>query len=214
MRWSYSRYGTWKKCPRLYKYRVIDNLPEPPMTEGPAVRGTEIHAMFEAYLKDQITELTDEFSYYQNFLDGLKAYGVHSEIKLAFDENWEPVDWDAENMWFRCILDALVVQPDRGTIYDWKTGREYKDHADQREIYSISVLSAYPELYEASAYHTYIDTKQNTFTTFHRDQLPELKAKWKENVRLMFEDTLWPANPSFMCRYCNFSRYKGGPCAF
>jgi hypothetical protein len=184
------------------------------MTEGPAARGVQIHAMFEAYLKNQINNLTPEFSYYEIFLNGLKAYGVESEIKLAFNENWEPVPWESDEMWFRCILDALVIQPDRGTIYDWKTGKEYKDHSDQREIYSISVLSAYPDLVEASAYHTYVDSKQNTFTTFHRGTLQGLKAKWKTNVDLMFNDKIWPPNPSFMCRYCHFSKSRNGPCRF
>lgn len=42
---SPSRAGDFMTCPRLYRYRVIDELPEPPGAE--AARGTLVHAVLE-----------------------------------------------------------------------------------------------------------------------------------------------------------------------
>ena len=212
--WSYSRYGLWKQCPKKYKFRMVDGLEEPRMTEGPAVRGTEIHKMFENYLLGEIEELDLEFSYYTDFLNQLKDVNVHPEIMLAVDRDWNKVEWDAEDKWFRCILDALTVHEDRAVVYDWKTGREYPDHVNQREVYACAVSSLYPELYEIECYHVYLDSKAMTHSVYHRDQIPALKEKWEGYVQNMFDDTWVPANPSWLCRYCHFRKANGGPCEF
>jgi hypothetical protein len=158
--------------------------------------------------------LPDELSYYKGFLDGLKVQGVLPEHKLAFNEKWEPVAWDAEDLWFRCILDALVLMPTQAIVYDWKTGKEYADHKSQREIYSVAVNAAHPELFEISALHVYVDSRQNSITSFHKDLMPALRQKWVDNADKMFSDTHFAPNPTFMCRYCAFSRTAGGPCPF
>ena len=211
MSWSYSRYSMWKACPRKYKYRVIENLPE---TMHPAAsRGTEIHAHMENYLLGNLGALPPEIDYYQSFLDGLKEIGVHPEIRLSFTKDWTPCEWDAPDRFFRCVLDALVLRPDRAVVYDWKTGKEYPDHINQREIYAVAVSAAHPELLEISVYHTYLDTKQNTWTTWHRDEIPALREKWEAAIEPMFADTMYEAKPSWMCRFCAFSsRYGTGPC--
>ena len=215
MSWSYSKYGLWKQCPRKYKFRVIDKLTEPPMTEGPAMRGIEIHKMFEDYLLGNIAELSNEFHYYTDFLNDLKMVNAWPEIKLAVDKDWNEVDWDSEDMWFRCILDALTLHgSEKAVIYDWKTGKEYPEHIHQREIYACAVNSIYPDVYEIDCYHVYLDSKSVTHTVFHRDQIPALQVKWEKNVQQMFEDTWFPANPSWLCRYCHFRKENLGPCEF
>ena len=211
MSWSYSRYSLWKQCPRKYKYRVIEGLPEE--MHPAASRGTEIHAHMENYLLGNIARLPEEIDYYQSFLDGLKEIGVHPEIRLSFTKDWEPCAWDAPDRWFRCVLDALVLQFDRAVVYDWKTGKEYDSHIDQREIYAVAVSAAYPEIMEISVFHTYLDTKQNTWTTWHRDEIEELRAKWEAAIAPMFDDTMYEATPSWLCRFCTFSsRHGRGPC--
>jgi putative RecB family exonuclease len=45
IRLSPSRVSEFNNCPRLYKYRVIEQLPEPPSID--AERGTLIHTILE-----------------------------------------------------------------------------------------------------------------------------------------------------------------------
>ena len=213
--WSYSRYGTYKQCPRKYKYSVVDALPQPRLTEGPAFRGIGIHKMFETYLLDDLDELSSEFDYYTEFLNEMKAQDkMYPEIKLAFTREWKPCEWDADDRWFRCILDALTLHEGKAVIYDWKTGREYPDHASQREVYAVAVNAAYPELYEIECYHVYLDSKALTKSVFSRDQIPAIRERWEAKVQMMFDEQWYPANPSWLCRYCHFRRENGGPCEF
>lgn len=213
--WSYSRYGVYKQCPRKYKYQVVDALPVPRLTEGPAFRGIGIHGMFEQYLLGTIDNLSSEFDYYTSFLDELKSQDkMFPEIKLAFTREWEPCKWDADDRWFRCILDVLTIHENSAAIYDWKTGKEYPDHANQREVYAVAVNAAYPDLEEIECYHVYLDGKSLTKSVFHRDQIPAIREKWEDKVQLMFYEQWYPANPSWLCRYCHFRKDNSGPCEF
>lgn len=213
--WSYSRYGMHRQCPKKYKFAVIDNLPVPRLTEGPAFRGTGIHSMFEDYLLGKISVLTPEFDYYTSFLDDMRTYKfLFPEIKMAFTTNWTPCKWDSKDAWFRCILDALIMEEGRATMYDWKTGKEYPDHIGQREIYAVAINAIFPETEFIDCYHVYLDSKQTTRSEFHKDQILAIRENWESKVQRMFDDQWYPANPSWLCRYCHFRRENGGPCEF
>ena len=213
--WSYSRYGMYKQCPKKYKFAVIDGLPQPRLTEGPAFRGVGIHAMFENYLLGKRDDLTSEFDYYTSFLDEMKKQKfMFPEIKLAFTREWEPCKWDAKDRWFRCILDALIVEEGTITIYDWKTGKEYPDHVNQREVYAVAVNAVYPNIENIECYHVYLDGRALTKSVYSKDQIPAIREKWEDKVQMMFDEQWYPANPSWLCRYCHFRKANGGPCEF
>ncbi len=212
--WSYSRYGMHKQCPKKYKFAVVDGLEVPWLKEGPAYRGTLIHQMFEDYLNGTIDNLSSEFDYYEGFLDSMKEGETYPEITLAFTKDWKPCKWDADDRWFRCILDALTLHEDTAVIYDWKTGKEYPDHASQREIYAVAVNAAYPEIENIECYHVYLDGKSLTKSVYSKDQLPAIREQWESKVQRMFDDQWYPANPSWLCRYCHFRRENSGPCQF
>lgn len=207
MSWSYSRYSTYKKCPAKYKFKYVDKLVEPQTFH--TSRGLDYHAQIENYLRGNIEELMPELSFYKGFLDVLKQQKVLPELKLQVNENWEPVE---ENGWFTCIIDAVVIFPSHAIKYDWKTGKIYDDHMMQRELYALALFSHYP-LEHVQAIHTYLDSKENRMTTFHRDQVPHLREKWNERAKTLDSGDYAP-NPSYACRWCGFSRYKGGPCQF
>lgn len=209
--WSYSRYGTWKKCPALLKFQMEDKTPRE--SHPAAARGTEIHRSFEHYLLGEINELPEPFGYYTTFLDSLKAHKAVPEMPLALDSNWKQVAWDDENRWWRGVLDCFVQTPDVVHVYDWKTGGEYGDHREQREIYAAAVHSIIDVPY-VRVFHVYVDKKQNTTTLFHQDDIPDLKKSWEAKIEEMFNDKTFAPNPGFYCRSCHFSRWNGGPCRF
>src|SRR4030088_2203533 len=55
---SPSRAGDFLTCPLLYRFRVIDRLPEPPSPA--AVRGTLVHAVLEHLFDRPATDRTPE----------------------------------------------------------------------------------------------------------------------------------------------------------
>lgn len=209
--WSYSRYSTWKKCPALLKFQI-----EYPMTResSPAMeRGTAAHKTFEDYVLGKTDEL-GEFEYYRGYLDHLRKNDAKPELPIALDRDWREVSWDDPGRWWRGVLDLVAIGPTEVFIIDWKTGNEYADHRDQREIYAAAYHAKDPEREHIRVIHTYIDKKQNTMSLFHASEMPAIRKAWEDKVDEMLNDRKLAPNPGFYCRTCPYRRDNGGPCYF
>ena len=208
--WSYSRYGTWKKCPAQLKFSM-EHTGEREQHPA-AARGQSMHKNIEDYLLGKV-ELMLELAYYHEFLTAIRDEAV-PELPLALDAAWSPVDWDDPDRWWRGILDCVIELDGVPYIYDWKTGNEYGDHRDQREIYAAAYDSASGPFEDIVVIHCYLDKKQNTVSHFKNEDLPPIRKKWEKNIEEMFNDKAMVPNPGFHCRFCQFRRDNGGPCQF
>jgi len=212
MRWSFSAWNCYNQCPAKYKFRYKDRL-RLGMKSVAAERGDMVHASAERYLVDPINRLESPMVYYESFLTALRDKGAKPEHTIILNREWKPaMPWEDE--WLKAILDVALVEGTVARNYDWKTGKIYPDHVDQRELYSLAQLCAYPEVEVAIGMHVYVDLKQNRVSEFKQADVPALKAKWEERVSRLVEDEIFPTNPSFTCRYCEYSKWNGGPCRF
>lgn len=209
--WSYSRYGTWKKCPAQLRFQMesVEQAPQHPA----AARGQDIHKSVEEYILGNVRELPDNLVYYKDFFDHIREQGAIPEMPIALTVGWTPTEWDDPNRWWRGVLDCVVEFKDHVIIYDWKTGQEYGDHRDQREIYAAAFHSYKPTEHIISI-HCYLDKKQNTISRFTAEDIPAIKKTWEEKVGEMLNDKRMVPNPGFYCRFCHFRRDNGGPCHF
>lgn len=215
LRLSYSKYSTYDKCPRKFKFRYIDKLEEP---KGTAMsRGTEIHNSVEAFLRGHTDQLhPDIHSYYGQFMFALRNAGAIPEVQIAVDTLWNPIAWDAEDGYIRSVIDAHIPPTD-GTVrvYEWKTGKVYPDHHDQRELYAVKMKSLYPEAKMVEVTGVYFDLKKNSATYLHPDYYQEMKIElWDNKMRRILRDKEFIPNPSYGCRFCHFRKDNGGPCEF
>lgn len=209
--WSYSRYGTWKKCPA--KLRFQHEYPMERVASAAMDRGTVAHKTFEDFILGLSEEL-GEYEYYRSYLEKLREHGATPEHPICLDKDWNVCAWDSPDRWWRGVLDLTVLAPNEVIIIDWKTGNEYSDHRDQREIYAAAYHAMDPHPEFIRVIHTYIDKKQNTFTLFHRDDIPALQKTWEGRVAPMFADETFVPNPGWQCKSCQFSKYNEGPCRF
>lgn len=210
MSWSLSSLGTWEQCGLKYKLKYVDKISDRPSEA--ATRGTDNHALIEAYLKGEVAILPSVLSFYQSFLSGLKLYPVFPEHRIALDKNWSLVDW--KDGWFRCVLDLKLIDGTGAVVYDWKTGKMYDDHYDQKELYALAVLSENPEITRVRSVHVYLDLNKHTERTYERSDLISRRQGWEARVSKMEADKEYIPNPSWKCRFCSFSKFKGGPCQF
>jgi len=211
--WSLSSLGTYEQCAAKYRYKYIDGLQE--QRSESASRGVSSHAVVEGYLKGDLTALTPELSFYQGFFNQIRSLENYPEIKLGVDRQWNPIPWESPEIWWKGVLDLLVFPTkEMAIIYDWKTGKIYPDHDEQKAIYSLGVFSTYPAVREVRALHVYLDLGQNRHKTYHRDQVRMLREPWQNRVQKLERDTQFIPNPSFRCTRCSFSQAKGGPCRF
>jgi hypothetical protein len=211
---SLSKLGTFETCAAKYKFRYIDKI----VTEQSrsAHRGSETHTAIEEFILGKTIRLPEHLLYYHDFFEMLKRHeGVRPEAKLAMREDWTACAWDDPAVWWRGALD-LLIPPINGIVhlYDWKTGKIYDDHEDQRQIYAIGAFAEYPDAEEVKVNHVYTDLGDRRENVYKKNALTTLQARWMSKFKKLEAATEFPYNPQFACRWCPYQKDKGGPCLF
>lgn len=188
MNWSLSKLGTFTKCRRKFLYSYIQRLPRP--RGAAAERGVDQHAHVEAYFKDG-TPLPLDLRSYTEWFEMLRGLNYTAEAKLAMLAGWVPCAWEDPAAWWKGVLDLLVLRGRTAWVFDWKTGKVYPDHDDQKELYSIAVFQAYPEIEEIEAWHVYIDLVKHSKVTYTRKDVGAVDTKGKSLLHLAQLITKW-----------------------
>jgi hypothetical protein len=237
--WSLSAIGCYEKCQLKAKFKYVDKIKE--ARSESASRGVGYHSDIENYLTGGVDHLPEGLSYYESWLKEVKKYEIYPEKKISLYRDWNPSPWDGPGVYLKAVLDLLVVRrsqllegsPEGAAeantrneqtpateliIYDWKTGKIYPDHDDQKSLYSVAAFAEFPSVLSVRAIHVYIDLRQLREKTFHRDQMHELRNTWDGRAAKFLEAVRNPEgmipNPGFHCRWCGYSAAKGGPCRF
>lgn len=211
--WSYSRYRDYEQCPQRAKYKHIDKMKEP---GSPAMdRGTEIHKLAEEFAMGRLKNLPVELLKFKAKFLNLKKSKPVCEQEWAFDKGWRRCDWFAKEAWLRVKMDAAYTLKEEVLIIDHKTGK-YRpgEYAEQLELYGLAALLVYPEATVASCRLWFLDTGDEACAVFSRKELPDLKKKWLKRTKPMLSDKRFAPKPGNHCRWCPFSKSKGGPCKF
>lgn len=221
--WSYSRYVDYVKCPAFARYKHLDKRPTP--KNAAMERGAHLAAAGEAYLKRATDKLDPELRPVKRTFDNLrKLRNLAVEQQLGFTETWAPCAWnDWDRCWLRVKMDVSFVDLEDNVleVIDNKTGRNddrFKDDYEaQLEIYQAAGAAQYPHVVGIRAQLLYTDSAefypvQPLLTT--RREAEALQAVWSKRVRGMLNDTRFAPRPGDHCRWCPFSKAKGGPCRY
>ena len=220
--WSLSRLQTYEQCPAKAKFAYIDKIP---YVRGPAqIRGDEIHKKAEAYLTGRLSKLPSELKNYEVEFKRCRAAGKDPEAQLfveqqwGFKVDWSPTEWFGKDVWGRMIADMVIVHDGHVKVEDHKTGKHYDNHNEQLEINAIVSLHRFPECETASGHIWYLDQPQvevpELTLEFSRADLPKLEKKYERRVKPMLADKRFAPRPGWYCKFCNYSKGKGGPCRF
>lgn len=209
--WSYSKLSCYEKCPAQYRYRYVDGL----KTEKAAAasRGTEIHASIENYMlgKAGVEGLHESVTQYSGMFAGIKAKKPHIEEKLAISASWGIVPW-AEG-WGRLVVDSYYVEKREIIVQEWKSGKVYDDHEDQRRLYGAVLYQLYPDAKRAEVKTIYTDQGKALKLELLPEDVPEIIQDFDRRVDFLVSDNELAPRPGWYCsRFCSFSRMKGGPC--
>src|SRR5215472_5134800 len=144
---SPSRAGDFLTCPLLYRYRVIDRLPEPPSPA--AVRGTLVHSvlerLFDAAAADRTPEaaralVEPEWSRLDEVMGMLDRYFTLEDprrIEPAHRELCVEAEL-ASGLRLRGYIDRLDIAPDgQMRIVDYKTGGAPPEEFEQRALFQM-----------------------------------------------------------------------------
>jgi hypothetical protein len=188
---------------------------------GPAaIRGTRIHdSIEEAFLVQNFDNLDAEIpdvvrgwllEHFNEFVAG--KCEARPEMAFCLTEQWEPTEFDADDGYIRGYMDNVFVYPDRVHVHEYKTGQEYDEHAQQKQLYAMVCLILFPDITEVVVEGIYIDGKKRQPTTYSRAHLPSMQYSWKREIDKMFVP-IYPARPGMHCRWCpKSSKKEGGSC--
>lgn len=227
--YSYSKIQTYKKCPAKFKFAYIDLL-RMPKGESPAMaRGSEIHKSIEQFIKKETDLLHPDIreAYTQYFFGLRESYRCFPEAKFAlkggelhFDPKkyvtaaFEACEWDDPETVFRGFYDLKVVWDGGLFIDEFKTGKPYPEHMEQRLAYGTVALIQHPEVDHVEVRTVYLDKVNSVPVTYPQMMLIEYTGGLRRNIMECENDTVFAPQPSFMCRYCEYSRQNNGPCLF
>jgi CRISPR/Cas system-associated exonuclease Cas4 (RecB family) len=209
MSYSHSSIKTYEDCPLKYKLTRIDHLSEP---TGPAAeRGKRIHAEFE----DAVIGLglmTPDISYWSDYINTLKTKAVKAEYELGLNHAWQPVAFNAKDVWLRGVLDVFTLDGDKAYVADYKTGKE-RDYGDQLKLYATMIMAVIPNVEIVDCEIIYSDlNKIATYPTYNRSQFEDLKTWVEGRIKAIEGDGIFAPRPSYNCRWCHFRKGNGGPC--
>jgi len=118
--WSFSRIKAFQTCPKQFYH--VNVLKEFPYEETEAMRyGTEFHKAAEDFIRDG-APIPDRFGFARDALQVLadKPGEKICEQKLGLTAELEPCGFFDSNVWFRGIVDLLIIEDDVATIVDYK----------------------------------------------------------------------------------------------
>lgn len=220
--WSYSRLADYDPkrggCPRFAAWKHLAKVP----TAGSAAmeRGTMVHLGAEHFVTGVAKKVLPELKLVKPVLEGLKKLKrvVQTEANWGFTRAWQACDWrDWDNCWLRVKMDVHYLDPKLPVLemIDWKTGRPKPEaNKDQLKLYGASGLARFPAIEKAHGVLHYTDHGTKEELTVARREDKTLRKYWELQVKPMFADKRFAPAPGPKCKWCDFSKSKGGACEF
>jgi hypothetical protein len=218
--WSFSAWDLHHQCPLRFKLLKLDKLKE---EAGPALlRGRKVHTAMKDYLAapyepgtppgaappeaGKAAELAEQVRQFDNRV---------VEQQWGYTATWKPTAWFGNTTWFRCILDVGIIYDDNtAEVVDWKTGKPRGTYKEEMELFAMALMLRAPHVTHVSTRLAFTDVKHEVFDEFPAAALEPLINTWNRRVAPMFTDTSYLPRPNEGCKWCDFSRSKGGQCRY
>lgn len=215
--WSFSRLQDYRSCARKAYYKHVAKLKEP----GNAAmdRGSAIGKMAEDFIRGTLKVCPPEVAAFKEEFLELRKRKATTEEQWAFDKDWNEVDWFAAEAWLRVKTDihSFDLKSNTLIVIDNKTGKIREEHLEQLKLYALGGFLKFPTVEFVDVRLWYLDQAAEVPEepkVYSRSELPALKAYWLKETKAMLADTRFAPKPGYGCRYCFFSKSKGGPCAY
>ena len=207
--WSYSSIKTFDQCPKKYFHlKIIKDVKDTP---GEAAQyGTDFHEAAELRIKDG-TPIPPKFRQYADIVETLDAFpgDKHTELKLGVektDTGYAPTTFFSKTVWWRGIVDLLIINGKTARMIDYKTGKNAK-YADmkQLDLMAGAIFVHYPEVKTIKSALAYVVSNEFPKKTHYRENLNEYLSVFNEqldNLEAAIENGIWNATPTPLCGWC------------
>jgi hypothetical protein len=205
--WSFSRIKAFDTCPKQFYHTHI--LKEFPYEETDATRyGNEFHKAAEEFIRDG-KPIPEKFAFARPTLELLDAKpgDKYCEYKFGLTRNLEPCSFFAKDVWFRGVIDLVIVDGDRAFIVDYKTGKSARyAETGQLELMAMAVFKFFPSVKKVNGGLLFVVSDEFIKDKYTAELEGEMWAKWLGEYAKMekaAEVGVWNPRPSGLCRaYC------------
>ena len=126
------------------------------------------------------------------------------EEKLGLTADLEPCGFFDDDVWFRGIVDLVILDDDVAWVVDYKTGKSAK-YADkgQLELMALTVFAHFPNVQTVKAALLFVVCTAIVKDTYSRSDISRLWAKWLGTYAKMqnaADNDVWNPKPSGLCR--------------
>jgi hypothetical protein len=206
--WSFSRIKAFEQCPKQFYHEKV--LKQYPVVETDAMMyGTDFHKACEDFIAEG-TPIPEKYSFIKNTMNKFNVMKGDKlcEYKMGLTADLEPCTFFAGDVWFRGIADLLIIDGDKASVIDYKTGKSSK-YADkgQLELMAMCVFKHFPQVKKVKAGLLFVICKDLIKDTYVVESSPKLWEKWLGKYARMekaAELNVWNPQPSGLCRrHCN-----------
>lgn len=207
--WSYSALEAFETCPkRFWHLNVAKDVKEE--KSDAQLEGIMVHKSIEDYIMKGkplplgLVHMEKVYAPYRA-LRVAKPDTVYGEQKLAITKDYVPTGWFADDVWFRTVMDLMVVGETRGVVLDHKTGK-VKHDMTQLELMAAVGFLVQPQLEVIDAGYAWTKSGKVTGRRINADECSDI---WMnilprvERLQKAHATTDFPAIQSGLCkRYC------------
>ena len=207
--WSYSSIKTFDQCPKKYFHlKVVKDVQD----EGneASVYGNEAHEAAEHYIKHG-TPIPDKYAVMRPVVETLAKFPgeKHTEMKLGVRKTgtgFEPCTFFARDVWYRGIVDLLIVDGNTAHMIDYKTGKNAK-YADmkQLDLMAGAVFVHFPEVTKIKSGLAFVVSNEFLKKTHERESMDSYMSVFDKQLEQL-EDAMQAGvfNPKSgpLCGWC------------
>ena len=191
---------TFLTCPRQYYAKYVTKEVKFEQNDH-ATFGDLVHKSIEAYLKhgEPLPTILEPMA---EFLGKMTHVLVGAETKLAVDKQGNPVAFFDKSAYQRCIVDAIIGDPDSYIIcIDWKTGKK-RDAQTQHDFIKKCAKAKFPNAKIVTLF-LYFFVGEYDRQEYTGRPLTSLENKMNQLHSAYANDTFQP-RPSGLCgKWCD-----------
>jgi len=207
--WSYSKVNTFKQCPKKYYHlKVAKDVVDRP---SPAMNyGNRVHKAAENYIKKDI-ELEAEYEFLRPVLDAFKNIEgeKHCELRVGVGKHkgdYYPTKFFATDVWYRGVIDLLIVNGDKAYLVDYKTSKS-TDYADttQLDLMAGAVFVNFPEVKAIKSALSFVVCNGFIKKEHTADMCESYLSIFDEaldRIEVAHDTGIWNAVESGLCGFC------------
>jgi len=207
--WSYSSIKTFEQCPKKYFHlKIAKDVKDVPGPE--ADYGTAVHLAAEEFVRDG-KPIPNKFAFIRPIVEPLAAKQgeKHTELRLGVaktDTGFVPTTFFDKGVWYRGIVDLLIVDGTKGWMIDYKTGKNAK-YADmkQLDLMAGALFIKHPELEIIKSALAYVVSNEFPNKVHKREKLNEYMSVFDDQLDQLdaaIANGVWNAKTSPLCGWC------------